>query len=189
MAQPVKEVAILLDKIGFIDVVLPFMLVFTITYAVLEKTKVLGKEEDKRKLNIITSLAISLMTVFAINVLGVMNVIIRYFVILLIVGFLTMLVLGMVGAKFNSKNKILMSIIGLIMLFTIFYGLMQSGTIAKKKMQMLLLPFIALTALVATIIAVFSKTKTQETGENKRRPERVITPHELEQKGNLWKEE
>lgn len=37
------------DKIGVYDVVLPFLLVFTIVFAILEKTKVLGLEEIEGK--------------------------------------------------------------------------------------------------------------------------------------------
>jgi len=39
-----------LERIGFVDVLLPFLLIFTVIFAVLEKTKILG--EGKRNMNI-----------------------------------------------------------------------------------------------------------------------------------------
>jgi len=34
-----------LQDIGVVDVILPFILIFTIVFAVLEKTKILGEDE------------------------------------------------------------------------------------------------------------------------------------------------
>lgn len=39
----------LLQSMGFFDVVLPFLLVFTIVYGILEKTKIFGTEESNGK--------------------------------------------------------------------------------------------------------------------------------------------
>ncbi|MDP2908831.1 MAG: hypothetical protein Q8N77_03415, partial [Nanoarchaeota archaeon] len=41
-----------LNEFGFYDVVLPFLLVFTLVFAILEKTKIFGVEEKKPKKNI-----------------------------------------------------------------------------------------------------------------------------------------
>ncbi len=50
-----------LDRWGLTDVLLPFLLVFTLIFAVLEKTKILG--EGKKNFNIIISLVMALMVV------------------------------------------------------------------------------------------------------------------------------
>ena len=49
MATPFREVIEFFDSIGLFDVVLPFLLVFTIVFAILEKTKVLGTEDIEGK--------------------------------------------------------------------------------------------------------------------------------------------
>jgi len=46
-----------LDKWGLTDVMLPFLLVFTIVFAVLEKTKVLGV--DKKNFNVVVALVLA----------------------------------------------------------------------------------------------------------------------------------
>ncbi|MGE0793590.1 MAG: hypothetical protein AB7V77_05430 [Candidatus Woesearchaeota archaeon] len=49
-----------LDNWGFMDVILPFILIFTIVFAVLEKTKILGKEDKQvRKYATIISLVVA----------------------------------------------------------------------------------------------------------------------------------
>lgn len=47
---PFGNLAESLERIGFVDVLLPFLLIFTVIFAVLEKTKILG--EGKRNMNI-----------------------------------------------------------------------------------------------------------------------------------------
>jgi len=51
-----------LDNIGFLDVLLPFVLIFTIVFAVLQKTKILGEENGKprKNFNVIIALVMGL---------------------------------------------------------------------------------------------------------------------------------
>ena len=49
MASPLENAVQFLIDFGFFDVILPFLLVFTIIFAVLEKTRILGAEGDKEK--------------------------------------------------------------------------------------------------------------------------------------------
>ena len=50
-----------LERIGFVDVLLPFLLIFTVIFAILEKTKILG--EGKRNMNIGISFIFALLVV------------------------------------------------------------------------------------------------------------------------------
>ena len=50
-----------LERIGFVDVLLPFLLIFTVIFAVLEKTKILG--EGKKSLNVGLSFIFALLVV------------------------------------------------------------------------------------------------------------------------------
>jgi len=50
-----------LNNLGVMDSLLPFLLIFTIIFAVLEKTKIIG--EGKKQFNVIIALVISLMVV------------------------------------------------------------------------------------------------------------------------------
>jgi len=55
------ELARTLDRFGFVDVLLPFLLIFTIIFAVLEKTKILG--EEKRNMNTAIAVIFALIVV------------------------------------------------------------------------------------------------------------------------------
>lgn len=50
-----------LETIGFVDVLLPFLLIFTVIFAVLEKTKILG--EGKRNMNVGLAFVFALLVV------------------------------------------------------------------------------------------------------------------------------
>ena len=69
MATPFRQVLDFFDSIGLFDVVLPFLLVFTIVFAILEKTKVLGQEEiegkkyTKKNLNAIAAFSIAFLVI------------------------------------------------------------------------------------------------------------------------------
>ena len=64
MATPFREVIDFFDTIGVFDVVLPFLLVFTIVFALLERTKVFGvetidgKHYTKKNLNSVAAFVI-----------------------------------------------------------------------------------------------------------------------------------
>ena len=65
------------DKLGVYDVVLPFLLVFSITFAIFEKTKILGvegKDKDPRKnLNAMVSFVIALFVVASSRLVSIIN--------------------------------------------------------------------------------------------------------------------
>jgi hypothetical protein len=50
-----------LDNLGLTDILLPFLLIFVIIFAILQKTKVLG--EERKNLNIIVALVVGLLVV------------------------------------------------------------------------------------------------------------------------------
>jgi len=58
-----------LAESGFLDIFLPFMLIFVIVFAVLQKSHILGKDEEKRKYNVILALVMGLSVVVP-HVLG-----------------------------------------------------------------------------------------------------------------------
>ena len=59
-----RGVIVFLEKLGVYDVVLPFLLVFTIVFAILEKTRVLGTDDidgkpwPKKNLNAVVAFVV-----------------------------------------------------------------------------------------------------------------------------------
>lgn len=87
-------------EIGIYDVVLPFLLVFTIVFAILEKTKVFGTEEidgkkyTKKNLNAIASFVISFLVIASAELVEILNIVSAQVVILLLASVLFLLLVG-----------------------------------------------------------------------------------------------
>jgi hypothetical protein len=58
-----RDVIFRLRDIGLLDVILPFMLVFVVIFAILQKTPILGTGDEAKKYNLIVALVIGLLVV------------------------------------------------------------------------------------------------------------------------------
>lgn len=89
-----------LEKVGLFDVVLPFLLVFTIVFAILEKTRVFGTEEiegkkyPKKNLNATAAFVISFLVVASSRLVEVITEVSANVVILLLLAVLFLLLVG-----------------------------------------------------------------------------------------------
>ena len=118
-----------LESWGLMDVLLPFLLLFVVMFAILQKTKILGK--DKKNFNVIVSLVISLMVVIphvlgtypaGFDVVNIINMVIPQISLIIIAILMLLLLLGLFGgAKIPGAVA---AIAGLVVLF-IFLGTTQ----------------------------------------------------------------
>lgn len=89
-----------LDRIGVFDVVLPFLLIFTIVFAMLEKTRVFGTEEvdgkkyTKKNLNALASFAIAFFAIASAKVVNALTQISANVVILLFASVFFLMLVG-----------------------------------------------------------------------------------------------
>jgi len=96
-----------LAKIGVYDVILPFLLVFTIVFAILEKTKILGVEKigdqtiTKKNINAIISFVLAFLVIASTQLVAVINQVMSHVVLLLILGVSFLL---LVGTFFGDKE-------------------------------------------------------------------------------------
>ncbi len=98
----------------FVDIILPFLLVFTLVFAILDKTKLLG--EGKKQINAIMSFVIGIILIgfpFARNIIIKL---IPFFVVSLVILFVFMLLYGFISAKKEGDvlNKGLKIALGII---------------------------------------------------------------------------
>ncbi|MBR9676882.1 hypothetical protein GOV04_01980 [Candidatus Woesearchaeota archaeon] len=97
-----------LDKLGIYDVVLPFLLVFTVVYAILEKTKIFGTERidgtdyPKKNLNSITAFVMAFFVVASTKLVAIISAALANFVLLLL---LIVTFLMAVGAMYSGKDE------------------------------------------------------------------------------------
>jgi len=108
MATPFRETIEFFDRIGLFDVVLPFLLVFTVVFALLERTKVFGVDEiegkkyTKKNLNSVAAFVIAFLVVASSKLVEVITEVSSNFVILL---FGIVLFLLLVGSFFAEKPE------------------------------------------------------------------------------------
>ena len=97
-----------LAKLGIYDVVLPFLLVFTIVFAILDKTKILGTEKGKdereytkKNLNAMIAFVMSFFVVASSQLVAVINkTLSQVFILLLLIICVLML-----AGSFNKQEK------------------------------------------------------------------------------------
>jgi len=100
-----------LEEVGVYDVVLPFLLTFTLVYALLEKTKILGVQKDpfsndkteypKRNLNSLVAFVIAFFVIASSKLVELINKTVSQIFILLLLGVMFMLVAG----TFNKDEE------------------------------------------------------------------------------------
>ncbi|MEK6940113.1 MAG: hypothetical protein AABX31_05280 [Nanoarchaeota archaeon] len=94
-----------LNKLGVYDVILPFLLVFTIIFAILEKTKIFGTEKDgmtKKNINAMVAFVIGFLVIASTKLVGVINEVMANVVLLVILGVCFLL---LVGVFFTGKEE------------------------------------------------------------------------------------
>jgi lysylphosphatidylglycerol synthetase-like protein (DUF2156 family) len=97
-----------LERIGVMDVILPFLLIFTLLYAILEKTKVLGTEKignaevSKKSANALVAFVIAFIVVGTPQLIPSLNKFISYVAILMVLIILFVMVITIF--YYNDKD-------------------------------------------------------------------------------------
>lgn len=122
------DMVYMLQDIGVADVLLPFILVFTVVFAILQKSKILGK--DSKKFNVILALVMGASIIFP-HVLGyyppyadpvmIINASLPSISVVVIAIIMVMLLLGIFGSEFNLESKGINGTILFISLATVIY--------------------------------------------------------------------
>ena len=110
MASVLRGTIEFLQDFGLFDVVLPFLLIFAIIFAILEKTLILGKESDggpKKNLNSIVALVIALLFVSANKAVNIISTALPNIALMIViaVSFLMMLGVFWKTEEFDFKDN------------------------------------------------------------------------------------
>jgi hypothetical protein len=96
------------EKLGVYDVVLPFLLVFTLVFAILEKTKIYGTEKydgkdiSRKNLNGMTSFVVAFFVVASTRLVAIINEVLANTVLLLL---LSICFLMLAGSFHSGKDE------------------------------------------------------------------------------------
>ena len=100
MASQFREILVFFEDIGVYDVILPFLLVFTIVFAILDKTKVLGTEElsgkhyPKKNLNAVVAFVIAFLVIASSRLVEIITNVSANVVVLLFLSVMFLLLVG-----------------------------------------------------------------------------------------------
>ncbi len=104
-----REVIGFLDDIGIYDVVLPFLLVFTIVYAILEKTGIFGTDEingkqySKKNINSMVAFVMGFLVVASTKLVETIN---KTFANVTLLLMLSVLFLMLIGSFYREKEEV-----------------------------------------------------------------------------------
>jgi len=132
---PLDQVLSLLQNFGFFRVILPFLLVFAIIYAVLAKTKVLGEGGSAKSANTIIALVAAFLVIAYTPVVDTLATLLPQASFLLIVVVLLLMVLGLFGITFEKDIMgktpwwILIIVIPVVILFVAMIGVSAGSNI------------------------------------------------------------
>ncbi len=95
------------DKIGIFEIVLPFLFVFTVVFALLEKTRVFGVEKvgseeyTKKNLNAMAAFSIAFLVIASANIVRIINEVAANMILLLLLSVFFLLLVG----SFHQEKK------------------------------------------------------------------------------------
>ena len=188
MASILTDALVFLESFGFFDVVLPFLLVFTLVFAILEKTKILGVNDDtaktaKKNINAMVAFAIGLFVVLATQVIKeslplVALVLVIIISLLLLVGSFH----GKQEGPFAFEGKLKTRLVTVMVLATLFIFLSAIKTsdgiswlavawnfITTSVQGPIVQGLLLMGAIIGVILYVVNdkKTPTEEKGKGK----------------------
>jgi hypothetical protein len=168
---------------GFFDVILPFLLVFTVVFGILEKTRIFGvekvgdKEFAKKNINSMIAFVIAFFTIAAKEVVMAFQLSLPKVALTLIIVVSFMLLAGsfMSDKEFSFENrtfwKVTLTVIMFIAIVLIFLD--AFGWLSPiidwliYDQSVLLMPLVALGVIVGTIVYVVGgRPKPSEGGKD-----------------------
>jgi len=135
MPTAIEPVIRFLDVFGFVDVLLPFVLLFTLLYAFFEKTKVLGVEKGHpyHRLNVVASLVLSLLVVGSASLLNVSVLLFQYLGLFAVVILAFVMLLGLFGIGHLPQHKVWNLVFFAIFIFLTVYVFNVFGIFGKNS--------------------------------------------------------
>jgi len=175
MAAPLVQAIDFLKDFGFFDIVLPFLLIFAVTFAVLEKTEIFGK--DKKNINSMIAFVMGLLFVTVPRVVDVINEALPNIGVMLIVLMSFMMLVGFFvssskeGEHFFERNTflkwlfILVVIVGTSIIFLDALGWWEDMVDGAEDFwnSTLGVTIIFLAIIVGAILFIARDTKPKES--------------------------
>jgi hypothetical protein len=108
-----------LKGIGVFDILLPFMLIFVVIYAILTKSKILG--ENRKNFNVALAFVISMITIVYTPLIALLNEAIPHVSVVIVAVIMALILIGVFGGQVSWIGGSLSGIIALISFGIIIY--------------------------------------------------------------------
>jgi len=155
----------------FIEVVLPFVLMFVVIYAILQKTKILG---ESRQIDSIVSFVFALIFVAVPFAAGITTKIIPVIGVFIVVILVFLLMWGFIGGQVTPVNKGIRIAAGILMLVTLIITVLWATDFLDEVLSWFKLPFadklISSLVLVVFIAAIFAIVLTSRPNPEDAKP-------------------
>jgi|TARA_Y100000310_G_C20633672_1_gene790024 hypothetical protein len=157
------SLAQILERVGFITVLLPFVLVFAIVFGILQQTKVLS---DKKNLNAMVAFVISMFVVASLQLVEQLHTIVAWMGIVVIVLLFVMMIFGVSGIKIDKKkwywHVILVALIGVV-LMVVLSTIFNTGRLLDFFTSTVVMSLLLAIIMVGTIVYLVKGEKETST--------------------------
>lgn len=173
-----RDVALLFTQIGLLDVILPFVLTFTVVYGVLQRSKVLG---NRRNVNAMVALVLGFFTVLAVRTMQFVNLFVQYAALALVAMVFVAILMAFLGVQRRQPSlKAPFVWIALIALGAAFlFALGQAGLVDRNTLSAFFVPVLGIAAFVGLLWFVLRPGKAParpRAPEHRERQERPALP-------------
>ena len=122
-----QDILYQLQSSGLYEIALPFLLIFTITFAILEKTKIFGAgkdQEPRSNINVVVSVILGLLIINQFEIVDRLNLFLPKVSLFIVVAIMFLILLGVFGANISEGfSGILLLIFAIVSLFVIYWAL------------------------------------------------------------------
>jgi peptidoglycan/LPS O-acetylase OafA/YrhL len=178
-----KDVLMAAERIGLTDVILPFILVFTLVFAVLQKSKVLGidkKGNPKANYNAMVAFVVAFFVLIMARTLNIITWFARYFVLLLLAFVLLGILFSLFGV--SKRYKTVLMFVALVLLSFVFLEvLVIAGALDEYTAYSMIMPLMIVVYLAVAIIYWVLQQKPEEKKAGK--PKAEEAPPGIEKSG------
>lgn len=186
MVTPLGSAIQFFRDFGLFDVVLPFLLVFTIIFAILEKTRILGtvkfkgEEVPNKNLNSMVAFVVGLLTVATANVVRTINESLPNVVLLVVISISFLIMIGVFmktgELDFEGKYKTWYKVFMIIMFIAVIAIFINSIYDAQGNSWLEIVLFFIITQwssdvftsiifLIIMVVAIWFVTRQKEKKE------------------------
>lgn len=157
--MPLKEVLIEAERIGLTEVILPFIIIFTLVFAVLQRSKVLGVDargKPRANYNAMAALVIGFFALVMVRTIDIMTMFTQYTALLLVAFVFVGMLFSLLGVREHHKNTLML--VALLLLSFVFLNvLVWTGALSESAFYDVILPIYVVVVLLGLVWLMVGK--------------------------------